>query len=68
MITFAMIIISIMIIIKKKKKLCCHEEHEYTGDHNNEMCRLSLSEQEKVIMDEYNLGWAARAERVRIYQ
>jgi hypothetical protein len=29
------------------------------------MFRLSLSEQEKVIMDEYNLGWAARAERVR---
>ena len=28
------------------------------------ICRLSLSEQEKVIMDEYKLGWAARAERV----
>jgi len=25
--------------------------------------RLELPEQEKVIMDEYNLGWAARAER-----
>jgi len=25
--------------------------------------RLELEEQEKVIMDEYNLGWAARAER-----
>jgi len=25
--------------------------------------RLELTEQEKVIMDEYNLGWAARAER-----
>ena len=29
--------------------------------------RLNLSEQESVIMEEFKLGWAARAERVIIY-
>ena len=28
--------------------------------------RLDLPEQERVIMEEYNLGWAARAERVNL--
>ena len=29
------------------------------------MCRLTVEEQEKVIMEEYELGWADRAERVQ---
>jgi hypothetical protein len=30
------------------------------------ICRLTVEEQEKVIMEEYELGWADRAESVQL--